>query len=100
MVGEMKLKVTYNGITYHLTNSGLKVGDEVFPISEGHIDEDNKYVHTGIWLTEYFDGSLMSGLPDDPHIIEDLHHSDDKAYEVRTQKGFGPIEEYFKIIGQ
>lgn len=94
----MILTVTYNGKTYRLTNVGLKVGDEVFPISEGHI-KDNEYIHTGIWSTEYEPGDLMCGLPDEPHIIEDLHHSDDKAYEIRTDMGFGTVESYFKLIG-
>ena len=32
------------------------------------------------------------------HIIQDLHHSDYKPYEVRTNNGFGPKEAYFKIV--
>lgn len=96
----MKVEITHNDITYHLTNSGLKVGDKVFPVSEGHT-KDGKYIHTGIWLTEYFtNGQLMCGLPDEPHTIQDLDYSDDKAYQIRTDKEFGPVEEYFKIIKQ
>ncbi len=92
----MKLEITHNDITYHLTNFELKVGDEVFPASVGHLEND-KYIHTGIWLSKYFDGELMCGLPGDPHTILDLNYSDDKPYQVRTDKGFGPIELYFKI---
>ena len=43
----------------------------------------------------------MSGFPNEPHIIKDLNYdngSQGKAYQVRTDKGYSPIESYFKII--
>jgi hypothetical protein len=40
----------------------------------------------------------MSGFPDEPHTLLDLHHSDYKPYEARTYHGYSPIESYFKVI--
>jgi hypothetical protein len=98
----MILKVTEKGIRYTLTNEGLAVGDETFPISEGKV-VDGKYVHEGLCLARYGGGKydeLMCGLPNDPHIILDLHHDTYKPYEVRTNHGYGPVEHYFKIVEQ
>lgn len=98
----MILKHTEKGIRYTLTNEGLTVGDETFPISKGKI-VDGKYVHEGLWLARYGDGAyddLMCGLPDDPHVILDLHHDTYKPYEVHTNHGYGPVEHYFKIVEQ
>ncbi len=43
----------------------------------------------------------MSGFPNEPHIILDLNYDNgkqSKAYQVRTNNGYSPIECYFKII--
>ena len=78
-------------LNVNMTNEGLKVGDKVFPISFGKTT-GNKYKHM------YFDfNECVCGYPEDPHTILDLHHSEDKAYEIRTDKGYGPRESYFKI---
>ena len=76
---------------YLLTNENLQVGDKTFPISFGKVI-GNKYYHKDFKYQSY-----LSGFPDDPHTIIDLHHSNDKAYEVRTDKGYSPVECYFKI---
>lgn len=89
----------HDGHWYKFSNEHLKQGDKVYPISIGHLESkgnacDNKlmYVH------DYFNyGRHSSGFPDAPHIIHDLRFSSDKAYEVLTNVGYGPVEQYFKI---
>jgi len=88
----METFYTYNGKKYHLTNEDLKVGDNVFPISHGKVT-NGSYEHHQFDFRDH-----MSGFPDNHHIILDLHYSDDKAYEVRTDHGFCPAECYFKIV--
>jgi hypothetical protein len=88
----METTYKYKGKEYCFTNENLKVGDKVFPISWGKII-DNKYNH---WRFDF--RNFMSGFPDEPHTILDLKYSADKAYEVRTDMGYSPIECYFKII--
>lgn len=92
----MQTQYFHNDMIYTLSNENLKVGDYVYPISNGvSNDETHTYKH------EYFDfNEVVSSFPNDPHIILDLHHSESKAYEIRTSKGYGPVEKYFKIISQ
>lgn len=81
-----------NAQYYLLTNKDLKVGDKVFPMTHGYTQGKTYYVFE-------VDTSLAcSGWPSEPHTILDLHHSDDKGYEIRTDKGYGPREKYFKLI--
>jgi hypothetical protein len=88
----MQTSYKYNGKKYTLTNEELSVGDKVYSISWGHI-EDDKYFH------EKFDfRNVVSGWKSDPHTIVDLHYSDYKPSEVHTNHGYGPKEGYFKII--
>lgn len=84
------MKTEYDGKVF--SNENLKVGDKVFPISNGKVEED-KYIH---WKYDFRD--FMCGYPDDPHIIKDLKYSNYKPYEVHTSHGWGPIESYYKII--
>ncbi len=89
----MIVKIKYFGKTYTLSNDNLQNGDAVYPISEGHLDKDGKYIHKNfIW------GKYTCGFPNEPHIIKDLNYSDYKPYQIRTTSGYGPIEKYFKII--
>jgi len=62
----------------------------VFPMTHGWNDGQVYYV-TGL------NGPEMSGFPDDPHIILDLHYDGSKSYEVQTDRGWGPRESYFKL---
>jgi len=87
----MKINYIYKGKEYQLTNENLKVGDSVFPISYGKVT-DGSYKHCKFDFRNH-----ISGFPDDSHTIIDLHYSDDKSYEVRTDHGFSPVECYFKI---
>jgi hypothetical protein len=88
----MIIKHKYHKKEYTLSNENLKVGDKVYSISWGKVTDD-KYEH---W---YFDWrNVCSGWISEPHIIEDLHYSDYKPYEVRTNHGYSPVESYFKII--
>jgi hypothetical protein len=90
----LKTEITYDGIKYTLSNEDLKVGDEVYPISRGRVIED-------LYYHEKFDyRDFMSGFPEEPHILLDLHHSDSKPYESRTDHGYSPIESYYKIINK
>ena len=91
----MKIEKVHSGIRYTLSNEGLKVGDSVFPIAMGRCLED------GGWILNSFDfrGST-TGFPDDPHTILDLDYDNGrqgKAYQVRTDRGYSPIECYYKI---
>jgi len=91
----MKTTHVYQHILYTLSNEDLKVGDETFPVSAG-ISKDDVYIHERFEFARY-----MSGFPNDPHIIKDLHHNDQyKPYEIRTNQGYGPKEQYFKIISK
>lgn len=89
----MIIEHIHNKIRYTLSNEGLKVGDNVYPIANGRTTDD------GSWILHNLDyRDFTSGFPDEPHTILDLHHSDYKPYEVRTKQGFGPIEKYYRII--
>lgn len=85
---------TYNNKIYVLSNDDLKVGDEVYPISNGISDDKTfTYKHKEFDFREH-----MSGFPNEPHIIKDLKYSHYKPYEIHTSYGYGPVEKYFKII--
>lgn len=89
----MKVERVHNEIRYTLSNENLKVNDNVFPIAGG------RCLDNGGWILHEFDfRDFMSGFPDEPHKILDLKHSDYKPYEVRTDRGYSPIERYYKII--
>lgn len=92
----MKVETVYSGIRYTLSNDNLKVGDKVFPVAWGRCLED------GGWILHDFDFSnMMCGFPDEPHVIMDLNYDNGrqgKAYQVKTNKGYSPIECYYKII--
>jgi hypothetical protein len=92
----MNIEKVYKTIRYTLTNDALNVGDEVFPIGWGRCLDD------GGWILHELDyREVMSGFPNNPHIIEGLNYANgkqSKAYEIRTNNGYGPKESYFKII--
>ncbi|NMC57889.1 MAG: hypothetical protein GYA51_00625 [Candidatus Methanofastidiosa archaeon] len=89
----MKIEKHHNGIRYTLSNENLAVGDKVYPIAWGRCLDD------GGWILHDFDFKVScSGFPNEPHTILDLHHSDYKPYEVRTNMGYSPIECYYKIV--
>ena len=73
-----------------LTNTELQSGDRVFPMTHGWNDGVFYYV-VGLNRPE------ISGFPNDPHIILDLQYSESKSYEVKTDRGYGPRESYFKL---
>ena len=91
----MKIGKHLNGIRYTLSNDDLQVGDKVYPIGRG-------YVTKGEFILGELDfRDFMSGFPDEPHTILDLNYDNGrqgKAYQVRTDMGFSPIESYYKII--
>ena len=89
----MKIEKTIGNIRYTLSNDDLKVGDKVFPIASGRCINNND------WILHGFDfNPVLSGFPDEPHIIKDLNYSDYKPEQIRTNHGYGPIEIYYKII--
>jgi hypothetical protein len=92
----MKIEKVHNKIRYTLSNENLKVGDEVFPIANGRCLDD------GGWILHNLDfREVMSGFPNEPHIIQDLNYDNgrqSKAYQVKTSHGYSPIECYYKII--
>lgn len=86
----MIVETIRNEIRYTLTNEGISVGDVVFPLAQGRCTED------GGWVLHEIDYASMKNTP---HTILNLSYSSDsKPYEVQTDKGFGPVETYFKII--
>ncbi len=85
----MKISLYVNNHQYFFTNEDLKVGDEVWPLTSGY-NENGVYYVSSI-TRDYFE-------PNEPHIIQNLKHSDTKSYEVRTNHGYGPRECYFKLI--
>ena len=88
----------FDGKTSFMTNENLEIGDKVFPMVKG-MNKDNKYYVCSI--ADYKDALMLkacTGWPDDPHTILDLNHSDDKSYQIRTNYGYGPVEQYFKVI--
>ena len=89
----MKIEKMHNKIRYTLTNDNLVCGDKVYPIANGRCLDD------GSFILHDFDFSMScSGFPDKSHTILDLQYSKSKPYEVRTNKGFSPVECYYKII--
>lgn len=77
-----------------LTNEGLAVGDKVFPLTSGWTNGRKYYV---LRVTTDL---TSSGWPSDPHTILDLNHGGSKSHEVRTDKGYGPRECYFKLMAR
>lgn len=84
-------KQTLNGKEVTLTNEGLKVGDQVFPISSG-TTESGKYVHLEFNFKE-----AISGWHSRPHTIQSFYMDGPVQY-LRTDKGYSPVEKYFKIV--
>jgi hypothetical protein len=86
----MILEKCHKGIRYTLGNDGLKDGDHVYPIANGRCIDGGGWVLHDIDWTRFTD--------DQPHVIENINHSDYKPYEVRTGNGYGPKEIYYKVI--
>lgn len=94
----MEIEKYLDGYRYTLTNENLQKGDRVYSIVSGRVREDGTFIISDIeFVSKYQKDFNTSGFPADPAIIENLKHSDYKPYEVRTDKGYGPIETYFKI---
>ncbi len=92
VIFSMLVSHKYNNKIYVLSNEHLSEGDLVFPTAIGKVNEKDEFI-----IEEFNYENCMSGFPDEPHIIRDLHHSDYKPYEIRTSHGYGPVEKYFKI---
>ncbi len=78
--------VIYKNQVY--SNRNLKIGDEVYPLSNGKV-YDKIYSH------ESYD---FSYLDEEAHIIENLDYSSYKPYQIATNIGYGPMEKYYKLI--
>jgi hypothetical protein len=89
----MKIEHIKKGIRYTLSNENLKVGDKVYPIATGRCLENDEWILHDIGFKKY-----LTGFPGDPDTIIDLEHSKDKAIQVSTNRGYSPIEVYYKII--
>ncbi len=86
----MKVEKVIDDLRYTLSNEELKNGDEVFHIANGRcLDDDD-------WILHEIKFDL--DFPNHPHILMDNKYSDLKPYQVKTDKEYGPIESYFKII--
>ena len=90
----MNIAIPKGGGKFHLlTNVGIEVGDRVFPLTIGYNDGQDYYVMA------INTSKSCSGWPDDPHIVLNLDYSRSKSYQVETDKGYGPRECFFKLIG-
>lgn len=89
----MKVETVHEGIRYTLSNEGLKTNDKAFPIAFGRCLDNDGWILHGFTFEDY-----CTGFPNDPHTLIDLKYSDYKPEQVRTNKGFGPIEIYYRII--
>jgi len=94
----MNVECVIDGIRYTLSNDNLKVGDKVFPIASGRINDKNEFILHYLEFDKYHYTKFKTDFPEEPHILLDLNHSDYKPYQVRTNLGYGPIEKYYKII--
>ena len=84
-------KQTLNGAEVTLSNEGLAIGDEVFPISFGST-ESGKYIHIHFNFSE-----ACSGWHSSPHIVQSFYMDGSVRY-IRTDRGYSPEECYFKIV--
>lgn len=87
------------GKLYFLTNEGLKVGDEVFPIVSAFHEKGRLFV-TDIIRThedDPFNVDACTGWPLCPHIIRDFYKKEGLSW-IHTDKGYSPAEVYFKIF--
>lgn len=92
----MKVEKVHSGIRYTLSNEDLKVGDEVFPIAYGRCLNNDEWIFHNLDFRNF-----MSGFPEEPHTIVDLDYASvkrGKPYQVKTNRGYAPIEGYYKII--
>ena len=95
----MKIAIPKQGNGWHLlSNEGLSVGDEVFPLVEGYSLGDKFFITDMIRSSdEPFRVVACTGWPSEPHIIVDFYQNQGLQW-VRTNKGYGNIERYFKLI--
>lgn len=85
---------------YVFSNEGIVVGDETFTITDNQLI-DGECTLTGLRLRSGMrsdEREYCTGFPNDPHIIQNLKHSDYRSHEVKTNHGYGPVESYFKVV--
>lgn len=80
MKTETKLLYFKGKLTTFKISYDIKIGDTVWNISYGGTEHPNKFDI------------------DAPAIMLDLNYSDYKPYECHTNLGFGPKENYFRIV--
>ena len=81
-----------------LTNTGLNLGDHVFPMVHG-IHKNGKFYVAELPDYDEDDFTLLAltGWPSEPHTIEEFYQHDGIPY-IRTDHGYSPAECYFKLI--
>ena len=101
----MKLAMPIGNGRFELfTNDGLHIGDQVFPLVNGYSHKGQWYL-TGTYLGEEADmifactGWRRNPNKREPHTIEAFYPSDGQMY-ARTDRGYSPVEVYFKPIKQ
>lgn len=90
----MKKIIQYKSESILFSNEDLKEGDEVFLLGVGYI-EDGVFNLVSVNLFP----ECATGFPNNPHKIIDLNYSSG-SYQVKTDKGYGSKECYFKILTQ
>ena len=87
-----------NGEFHLLTNERLAVGDQVFPMVHGY-KKNGKFYLLDFNPTSYTPETLLAvtGWPSSPHTIKGFYLQDGLEH-IRTDKGYGPAESYFRIM--
>jgi hypothetical protein len=94
----MKIAIKKNDGWDFLTNEGLVVGDEVFPMVYGYHTNGQFFV-IGIFDRMYDLDQVLActGYPSEPHTIKDFYEQEGLQW-VHTDKGYSPAEKYFKLL--
>ena len=99
----MKIYVRNSTVSALMTNEGLQVGDKVFPMTHG-LSRNGEYYLAGLysWDGDRDDFSILActGFPSEPHTILEFGQdtSTGGTPYLRTDKGYGPSESYFKML--
>ena len=89
----MRIEHVINGFKYTLSNTDLKVGNEVYPIGVGKILND------GSWLCTEFDFSMKySGFPELSQIVKKFEKLPNQPKYVITNHSKYVREACFKIM--
>lgn len=93
----MEISVVHEGQLFTFSNENLEVNNQVYPISNGRVNDNNEYIHESFDFSDFYE-TRKSKNEDDFHYILNLYNSQYKPQQIETTHGFGPIEKYYKLI--